>query len=273
MRQKANVQKIVNLENPKPFVYSSGRYSAKYQKTTVAFPIAPAKNKNVIVWDLRVDPTPYIDWDDQKIAENITSTWEERQKENFVSLPIKTLQYNRCPAVALTDVLTKDNWQMLELTPEVITKHIQVLANNPHLVTNIMTALEQKESFYSENEARNKNVEARLYDSFIDSKDKIRIEAVRNAGARELADFNPEFNDERLPELLLHYKARNFNKTLTIEEKEKWEKYRAENIQRMLPNFKKELVEVSNRENLTTEQKYILEEINLWLENILPDNI
>ncbi len=41
----------------------------------------------------------------------------------------------------------------------------------------------------------------------------------------------------------------------------------------MLPNFKKELVEVSNRENLTTEQKYILEEINLWLENILPDNI
>ena len=72
---------------------------------------------------------------------------------------------------------------------------------------------------------------------------------------------------------MLHYKARNFNKTLTIEEKEKWEKYRAENIQRMLPNFKKELVEVSNRENLTTEQKYILEEINLWLENILPDNI
>lgn len=273
MRQKANVQKIVNLENPKPFIYSSGRYSAKYQKTTVAFPIAPAKNKNVIVWDLRVDPTPYIDWDAQKIAENITSTWEERQKENFVSLPIKTLQYNRCPAVALTDVLTKDNWQMLELTPEVITKHMQVLANNPHLVTNIMTALEQKESFYSENEARNKNVEARLYDSFIDSKDKIRIEAVRNAGARELADFNPEFDDERLPELLLHYKARNFNKTLTIEEKEKWEKYRAENIQRMLPNFKKELVEVSNRENLTTEQKYILEEINLWLENILPDNI
>ena len=47
MRQKANVQKIVNLENPKPFVYSSGRYSAKYQKTTVAFPIAPAKNKSI----------------------------------------------------------------------------------------------------------------------------------------------------------------------------------------------------------------------------------
>ena len=53
MRDKKAVQKMINLEKPTPFVYSSGRYSSEFEKTTVAFPIAPAKNSNVLVFDLR----------------------------------------------------------------------------------------------------------------------------------------------------------------------------------------------------------------------------
>ena len=53
MRDKKAVQQLVNLEKPVPFVYSSGRYSGEFDKTTVAYPIAPAKNGNVLVFDLR----------------------------------------------------------------------------------------------------------------------------------------------------------------------------------------------------------------------------
>ena len=45
--------KLVNLNNPQPFVYTSGRYKSDYLNTTVAFPIAPSKNGNLIVFNLR----------------------------------------------------------------------------------------------------------------------------------------------------------------------------------------------------------------------------
>ena len=53
MRGKRDVQKLINLENPKPFVYSSGRYSNEFNKTTVAVPLAPGRNGNILVYDLR----------------------------------------------------------------------------------------------------------------------------------------------------------------------------------------------------------------------------
>ena len=55
MRDKKQVAKLVNLEEPVPFVYACGRYSSEYDKTTVAFPVAPSRNGNVLVWDLRYD--------------------------------------------------------------------------------------------------------------------------------------------------------------------------------------------------------------------------
>ncbi len=53
LRNKRAVQKLINLKDPKPFVYASGRFSAEGEKTTVAYPIAEARHGNVLVFDLR----------------------------------------------------------------------------------------------------------------------------------------------------------------------------------------------------------------------------
>ncbi len=53
MREKKKVARLVNLEDKRPFVYASGRYSGKNQKTTVAFPLTAGRNGNVLVYDLR----------------------------------------------------------------------------------------------------------------------------------------------------------------------------------------------------------------------------
>ena len=60
MRSKKAVQQLVSLDQKQPFVYTSGRYDAAYQKTTVAFPLTSAPNQNVVVYDLRHDPTPFV---------------------------------------------------------------------------------------------------------------------------------------------------------------------------------------------------------------------
>ena len=53
MRGKNDVKKLVNLEDKKPFVYASGRYSSEHNKTTIVFPLTSGRNGNVLVYDLR----------------------------------------------------------------------------------------------------------------------------------------------------------------------------------------------------------------------------
>ena len=40
----------------------------------------------------------------------------------------------------------------------------------------------------------------------------------------------------------------------------------------MLPKFMAELKEIAERDDLTSDEEFIIEELKLWLENVLPDN-
>ena len=250
IRSKNEVQKLVNLENPKPFVYTSGRFKVEFEKTTVAFPIAPAKNQNVIVWDLRFSPEKFIDWSEDQILENITADFETRSSDDFEPVAAKILQYNKCPAVAPMGVLTDEDQQRLKINLAEIQKNLDILRNNPHFAENLRSAFERRsEVFQNKSSAEKTAPEARLFEGFVSRSDDIKIEAVRNSTDRELADFHPDFADERLTDLLLHYKARNFPKSLSSQEKELWEEYRVENLQKMMPNFMKEFQEIANNQN------------------------
>ena len=76
VRNKKEVQALVNLDDKKPFVYASGRYENEWNKITVAFPIAPAPNSNVLVYDLRYDPTPFIALNEKELADKVFASWE-----------------------------------------------------------------------------------------------------------------------------------------------------------------------------------------------------
>lgn len=66
---------LVNVKNPKPFVYASGRYDAEYNKTTVAYPIAMADYDNMFVYDLRYNPENWINKSNDEIIENFTNSF------------------------------------------------------------------------------------------------------------------------------------------------------------------------------------------------------
>lgn len=265
LRDKKEVKKLVNLEYKQPFVYVSGRLDADYNKATVAFPLTAGKNGNVIVYDLRYDPTPFLTMDIKELGKKLYATWEERQSEGFVKLAVKELQYNRAPAVAPLGVLEQgEGWSNIGLSPEIIAKHKSILVSAPGFAENIRTLYENKPDY-----KKSSDPESQLYDSFVPDIDKLRIEAVRHADERELADFNPSFTDERLPELLLHYKARNFPRSLSEEESVIWEEWRAKRISDSLPSFAKSLQKIASAE--TREDKlFMLQELQLWAESIAP---
>ena len=87
--------------------------------------------------------------------------------------------------------------------------------------------------------------------------------AVRNADENKLADFHPDFADPRLPELLLHYKGRNYPKSLSESETEKWEQYRRERLERQAPKFLAEL------QNAYEQDLYVAEELKLYYESLI----
>lgn len=235
IRNKNDVKKLVNLDEKKPFVYASGRYSNEFNKTTVAFPIAPARNGNVLVYDLR-----------HNLAD-VEKTYPV----------VKELCLNKCPAVAPIGVLEKhDGWKKIGLTKEIVEQNLQELLKHPEFAEQMRTEYEARPEFPKAVEP-----EAAIYEGFLNDSDRIKVAAVRNADSMKLADFNPEFDDERLPELLLHYKGRNFAECLSESEMEKYEEYRKARLDRQMSRFVNELKLVKD--------KFIKDELMLYAESLM----
>lgn len=265
MRDKNKVKQLVNLEDKQPFVYTSGRYHGDHNKTTVAFPLTSGKNGNVVVYDLRHNPADIVNLSLDELKNKFYASKDQRQAEDFIPLPVKELQYNRAPAVAPLGVLEQENgWEMIHLNKEVIETNMRALLAAPHFAENIRTMFETRPEF-----KKLPDPETQLYHGFLDDNDRIKVTAVRNATTADLTDFHPEFDDERLEALLLHYKARNFPKTLSQDEMLAWETWRAGRIALQLPPFMAALKRLAATEKDSGKQ-FILEELQLWAESVLP---
>ena len=242
MRDKRDVQRLVNLEDPKPFVYASGRYSNEFNKTTVVLPIAPGRNGNVLVYDLRYN------------LEELSGD-SDRANSNYFPV-VKELCYNKCPAVAPMGVLDSDNgWEKIGLTRELVERNMKILMSHPEFAEQVRMKHEERPEFPPAIEP-----EGALYDGFLDDTDRVKVSAVRNADVSRLADFHPEFHDPRLPELLLHYKGRNYPESLSESEVEAYEKYRTERLKRLAPRFMAELEKVTN--------DFVKQELILYMQSL-----
>ncbi len=237
VRGKNDVKKLVNLDDKKPFVYASGRYSAEHNKTTVAFPLTSSRNGNVLVYDLRYN-----------------------LEETEVGFPIvKELCLNKCPAVAPLSVLTEgDGWAKIGLDEKTVEKNLQILLAHPEFAEKMRSEYEDKPDFAPAEEP-----ELAIYEGFLNDRDRVKVAAVRNADAAHLADFHPDFDDARLPELLLHYKGRNFPESLSESETEKWEAYRRARLEKQAPKF---LVELKS---LYEKDEFLAEELKLYFESLM----
>jgi len=244
MRDKREVLRLVNLEDKRPFVYASGRYSSEHHKTTVAFPLTAGKNGNIIVYDLRYDPE------------------EVMQRESFYPV-VKEFAPNRCPAIAPTNVLdASEGWSKINLTREQIESNLAKLLAHPEFTEQIRTYFESRPDFPPAPDP-----ESALYDSFLGDRDRKTITAIPGKDANALADFHPVFDDPRLPALLTHYKARNFPSSLSETEQAEWDKYRLERLRAATPGFLADLETVA-RDKST--DPFIVEELRLYYESVAP---
>ncbi len=274
LRDKKEVKKVVQTNQP--FVYTSGKFSSEYEKTTVVLNLFDSTKQNgIVVYDLRYDPEPYL----RLSSEELAPMWQHYCKERpcpHPRLPVKNLQFNRCPAVAPLSVFNSDCQERLNLSLKTIEKNKNILKNQPKFVEQLKGAIDIMDKKY-QTKLVTEVIEAdgRLYDGFVGDSDKSLMAKIHsnNFVEQEIGKFN--FSDERLNQLLPLYKARNFPKSLSTGEREDWEKFRENRLlggkipSRAVKYFDR-LSQLSTQKNLSDNKRYLLEELQLWGQSILP---
>lgn len=268
MRNKKKVEALV--QGGQPFVYVSGKYSASYEKLAVVTTLGEHPgHKGYLVYDLRHDPSQFIDMS----AEELAKIWRWSKDPEALRLPVKALQLNRCPAVAPLGVLNDENKTRLKLDLARCMAHKKLLDAAPEFIGKLHAAVQMLDNERADQGAlfvSDKEVDSQLYDGFIADGDKKHMPEIRNAAADHLDSFAKQLKDERLQALLPLYKARNFPGALSSDEREAWDAFRTIRLQKSLPGFAARLQSIATRDGVTQAQVYLVEELQLYAESIMP---
>ena len=270
-RSKKAVSELI--ERREPFVYSTGKYPSSQQHTSVALWLGKNPNqRDEVVYDLRHDPTPYLAMNVDELAD----AWKATKDPDVVRLPVKTMKPNHCPAVAPLGVV-KDLavQERIDLTLDTVTKNLAVIrAHQAEFTNSVMQVITRADA---EREQTHKldspTVDERLYEKFLSDSDKQAMRAVRSVEPSELHADRFTFQDDRLVGLLPLYKARNYPQSLSSEERAEYDAFCYQQVfdggqDSRLAKFFARLSELAA--DASAEQKYLLEELQLYGQSIVP---
>ena len=221
-RHKKLVAQQLNLQQRQAVLHVSSMYPSELGCIAMVVPLAkhPANPNGVIVYDLRHDPEPLLSLEDDELHYRLFTPASELP-EGVERLPLKTVHLNKCPVMVPLNTLTPDaaeRWSIdvdqgmryrerLLATSGVVEKIERV-----HNMTRFEAATDPDLALYS--------------GGFFSQGDRRRMERILTSTPRELASFPLVFDDQRLPEMLFRYRARNWPETLSGEELERWDEYR-----------------------------------------------
>ena len=216
LRSKQRVMDQVRLLQP--MVHISGRFSAERHYLGVVLPLAwhPRNRNALIVCDLGLDPQGLLDLDADTLRQRLY-TRRDDLADGELPVPLKLVHINRCPVVAPMNVLRAEDRERLHLDMSIYQERALRLTDAQELWRDKLAAIYAHEDFTPSSDP-----EQQLYDGFIGDRDRRLCEQVRTAEPAQLARQQWPFDDERLPELLFRYRARNFPDTLNSEEQLRW---------------------------------------------------
>ena len=264
LRSKQKVLDQIRLLQP--MVHVSGRFSAARNYVGVVLPLAwHPRNKNaLIVCDLQLDPQGLLDLDAETLRQRLY-TRREDLAEGELPVPLKLIHINKCPVVAPMSVLRPEDQQRLGLDMALYQQRALRLNDAQKVWQDKVSAIYAREDF-----SANQDPEQQLYDGFIGDRDRRLCEQVRMADPAQLAQAQWPFDDERLPELLFRYRARNFPDTLNFDEQERWRLFCQKRLsvpEWGAPNTLESFVQTAAQLNVTATpfQKSVLNE---WQEYV-----
>lgn len=260
----------------KPFVHISGMLGVERGCMAVMWPLAthPVNRNEVLAWDLAQDPAILADLTPEQLRQNLF-TRQADLPPGVQRLGLKGVHLNKSPmVVGNCNVLTATVKQRWGVDDALIQRHIAHARQLPDLSHLWSAVFGQKGEAMSRDEP-GYDPEYDIYGGFVSDGDRQLLEELRQLAPEALAAQRPHFEDERLPELLWRYRARNFPQTLTPLEQARWERHRKRVLlkgdagSRTASAYMEAIDALS--EDATDAQQDILGELYDWADAIVPE--
>ncbi|MEX2334197.1 MAG: exodeoxyribonuclease I [Pseudohongiella sp.] len=226
LRSKHKVNELLDIAAHTPVLHVSSMYPARLGCLALTMPLAahPVDSNGVLLYDLRVDPAPWLAMSTEQLRASLFTSRDELA-EGQSRLPVKVLHTNRCPILASPAVLEEDRAQQLEIDMAQAREHWQAIYAAPEFMARVVEAFAARPEF-----APLSDPDFMLYaGGFFSAADKRLMAKVRQMTAQELASESAQlvaaFSDARLPEMLFRYRARNFPRSLTETEQQAWREF------------------------------------------------
>jgi exodeoxyribonuclease-1 len=267
-RDKRSVEELLNTESMTPIVHASDKYGSEVLSTALVTPVARIEEgRQVLVFDLKTNPQAILDMTSEEIADNLFTPYRELPEETE-RIGVKAIKLNSSPVLAPAGTLDDTAAERIKLDREVAERNLAFIKKNrDEIITKLVEAHKRDWPRLTGSGQKFVDAESKLYDGFVSDGDKRLFEKVR-AG-----EFDVNFKDERLQDLLTHYKARNFPALLTEAERGEWESYRNERLNKSPMNFQTyaaRLQSLATDTSLNDAQRNLLEDLQLYAESIYP---
>ncbi|ACJ29754.1 Exodeoxyribonuclease I [Shewanella piezotolerans WP3] len=221
LRKKQEVSKLIDVLAMKPLVHVSSKISALNGCTTLIAPLAyHSTNKNAVICvNLAMDVTPLIELTAEQIRERMY-TRREDLAEDELPIGLKQIHINKSPFLAGAKTLTDDNAARLDIDKAFAREQYKKLRLHPEIREKLVAVFDLQ----SDREIADPDLQ--LYSGgFFSQADKAKMEMIRNTKPMNLAALELTFDDERLPEMLFRYRARNYPETLNDSELLRWREF------------------------------------------------
>ncbi len=230
-RDKRSVAAMLDMETLKPVLHVSGMFGAQRNNIALIVPLAmhPGNKNEVICYDLMADPTALFEASPELLREHLFTRSEELP-EGVERPGLKTLHINRCPVLVTAKMADPETAARLGISGEQCRAHLAALrefrAADPQFFVKKMQAIYAGHEY-----AKITDPDRMLYSGgFFSDADKRLMDQVRESSPQDLASSSFPFADDRLPEMLFRYRARNYPDSLSAEEKGQWEEYRFQRL-------------------------------------------
>ncbi len=293
-RDKREVARLVDQPDHAPFLHVSPRLPARVASASLfcSFGQVDGNRNRRECWDLRFDPTPWLDLQAEEWAGRrfLKSPPIEAERDwDELRLPIKSIHLNRVPVVLPAETLDRDGVaQRMVIDRDRIDEHARLFRRHfDALRERLIGALER-----TEGEFPPRPVEQALYAGFVPNADRRQLEGwwrrARDLRSRaEAVDHARDllagrFEDPRLPELVEGFVARNLPEALDEVAMERWrarlvdqlrpgrrltgDDEPASNPDRDFPSLFAEIDRLATDDHWTPEQRALLEPYRRWLE-------
>lgn len=296
MRDKTIISGLLDTRKAEPVIHTSSRIPAARGCTTLVLPLAtvPDRPKETIVVDLMTNPAALIELPVEDIRDRLFVPAQDLP-EGVERIPLKTVASNKVPMLAPAATLRGVDQARIGLDEARCREHLAMLKEyREELRVKVM------ELFLPQHRDPSPDPDDTLYSGgFFSNRDRSTMNRLRGMSGSELADFSRQldkpsehFDDQRLPEMLFRYRARNFPDSLSVEDADSWENDRVarlnddsvdgrlsiEGFNRELAQARQDLTKTalesgtrSNAESETSKVSsgQILDQVEAWVSGLM----